>query len=175
MIYIIYLPISLLMKVIGMLVAPITSLFVSKYGMLPNWLSWFQTPDSNMFGYTGDRGFYEEHLCKTDSFWGRWWVATKWQWRNTSQGFDTFVLGVEDKNLNVQTEWEKDSGDLVKYYKTAKDHNGKIKAWEFKGAFQWFNLKKRFRYRIGWKLHWDKLFPAQYVFSINPFISIEDD
>lgn len=163
-------PIDLLMKVVGLVFAPLISLFVDEEGYLPKLLSWFSTPDSNMFGKPGDRGFYEEHKDKTDSFMGRWIVCTKWQWRNTSQGFSTYTLGAKDKD--TRTVWESGEGDLVKYFKLAGI--SKTTAFEFKGALKWPFVKKRFRWRLGWKLQWDERFPAQFVFSISPFMSMEE-
>lgn len=160
------LPVDMLMKIAGLILAPFFSLSVSKNGQLPRLFRWFETPDSNMFGFLGDKGFYEEHRYDTDTFWGRWWVCTLWQWRNTSQGFSTYVIGASDEN--TRTVWQSGEGDLVKYFKLSDD------AFELKGAAKWPFLKKRFRWRIGWKLQWDERFPAQYVFSICPFMSYEE-
>lgn len=170
--WLLFLPVDIAMKIIGLIVAPIVSLFVSKSGLLPKWLCWFETPDSNMFGDPGDRGFREKHKDSTDSFLGRWYVCTLWQWRNTSQGFSTYVLGADDRGLIEHLEWIKDAGDLKKYKKTVWE-DGQLVAFEYKGAFQWFGLKKRFRWRIGWKIHWDIRFKAQYVFSVSPFMSMD--
>lgn len=170
--YILILPVYLLMKIVGKVVAPIVALTVSPQGNLPRWLKWFQTPDSTMFGEGGDHGFFADNIDKTDTYFGRWWVATKWQWRNTCHGFNTWAIGVDDRGLIEHLEWVKDVRDLQKYKKTVQE-DGKIVAFEFKGAFQWFNLAKRFRWRIGWKIRWDIRFPAQYVFSVSPFMSME--
>lgn len=169
--WILLLPFDVIVKIIGLVFAPVFSLFVDEEGDLPLYLLLFQTPDSNMFGYDGDMGFYEDHKHQLDTFLGRWWVCTLWQWRNTSQGFSTFTLGVYDSNLLIETKWELGEGKLYKYFKTAS-LDGRTKAWEFKGAFQWFNLNKRFRWRLGWKLQWDEDLPAQYVFSISPFTTM---
>lgn len=161
--YILYLPFDLLMKVVGALLAPTTSLFVDKKGNLPKWLYWFQTPDSNMFGYLGDRDFYEDHKDQTNTFFGRWWVCTLWQWRNTSQGFSTFVLGVNDRNRVLETVWENENIYLKKI---------KGLAFDFKGSLKYPFINYRLRWRFGWKLHQDLNYPAQYVFSISPFITL---
>lgn len=172
--YIIFLPFDIVMKIIGVLLAPFFSFFVDENGNLPDWLYWFTTPDSNMFGMYGDAGFYDEYRDLTHTPLGRWWVCTLWQWRNTSQGFSTFCLGVYDQALDVETIWESGSGDLAKYLKVAKKGSA-INAWEFKGAFKWPFAQKRFRWRMGWKLGWHGKLPAQYVFSISPFMSLSEE
>lgn len=171
--YLLSLPLDIAMKLIGLVVAPIVSLSVSKDGYLPDWLSWFETPDSNMFGLYGDAGFYNEYQDLTHMPLGRWWVCTLWQWRNTAQGFSTFALGVDEHDLIIDKYRRTGEGDLIKYFVTVKDLSGKIRAFEFKGAFKWPGLNLRFRWRLGWKLNWHKDLPAQYVFSVSPFLSLE--
>ena len=166
--FILFLPLDILMKLVGLIAAPLVSLFVSKDGYLPQILYWFQTSDSNMFGYLGDQGFYEQHKSQTGSYVGRWWVCTKWQWRNTSHGFSVYVLGVDDRNLPLETVWETGEGDLKKYYKVVKDVG-----FDFKGSLKYPFINFRFRWRIGWKLHQDLNHPAQYVFSVSPFKRLE--
>lgn len=166
--FILFFPLDILMKLIGLIFAPIISLFVDEEGYLPEILYWFQTPDSNMYGYLGDIGFYQKHRDKTNSWLGRWWVCTLWQWRNTSHGFSVHVLGVDDRNDPLETVWESGEGDLKKYLRVVKDIG-----FDFKGAFKYPFINYRFRYRFGWKLHQDLNYPAQYVFSISPFMSID--
>ena len=165
-------PIDLLLKVTGLVFAPLFSLFVDEDGFLPEILYWFATPDSNQFGFTGDMGFFEDNCLNTKTFWGRWWVCTKWQWRNTSQGFSTFCLGVYDQSLTIETVSESGTGDLKKYFRLAKKGN-ETRAWELKGSVKWPFLKKRFRWRLGWKLRWHERLPAQFVFSVSPLMSME--
>lgn len=163
------LPFDMAMKVVGLIAAPFVSLFVDKNGFLPNWLAWFETPDSNMFGYTGDMGFWEDHCLDTKTWLGRWWVCTLWQWRNTSHGFSVYVLGVDDRGKELVTKWESGEGDLKKYLKVV-DGVG----FDFKGSFKYPFIDYRFRWRFGWKLHQDTHRKAQYVFSISPIMKIED-
>ena len=171
--YLLYLPLDICMKIIGLVLAPFISLFVDEDGYLPDMFYWFQTPDSNMFGYLGDRGFYEEHKNQTDSYIGRWWVCTKWQWRNTSHGFSVYELGVEDRSFKLITLWESGKGDLKKYLRVIKNRET-IEGFDFKGSIKYPFVNYRFRWRIGWKLHQDLNYPAQYVFSISPIKSIEE-
>lgn len=50
-------PVSLLVTVLGILLAPILPLF-ARNGWLPDWLNWFQTPDNSLYG---DDGWKTEH------------------------------------------------------------------------------------------------------------------
>lgn len=158
-----FLPLDVLAKVVGVVFAPAISLFVDRDGQLPSWLYWFATPDSNMFGCLGDRGFYEEHKDKTDTWLGRWWVCTLWQWRNTSHGFSVFILGVDDRDKELITKWETDRS----YFKLV-DGVG----FDFKGSIKYPFVTYRLRCRFGWKLHQDLNHPAEYVFSISPIMSL---
>lgn len=167
--YIIFLPFDVGMKIIGVLLAPFFSCFVDENGNLPDALYWFQTPDSNMFGMYGDAGFYDEYQDLTHTPLGRWWVCTLWQWRNTAHGFSVFVLGVDDRNKTIETRWETGDGDLKKYFKIVAGIG-----FDFKGSFKYPGINYRFRWRFGWKLHQDLNYKAQYVFSISPFMSIEE-
>lgn len=167
--YIIFLPFDVFMKIIGVLLAPFFSCFVDDNGDLPSALYWFQTPDSNMFGYLGDVGFWQEHQDDTHTWLGRWFVCTKWQWRNTSHGFSVFILGVYDQNKELVTIWESGAGDLKKYFRVV-DGAG----FDFKGSVKYPFVAYRLRWRFGWKLHQDLRHPAQYVFSISPFMSLSE-
>jgi hypothetical protein len=93
MIYIIYLalvPISLILTLIAILLAPVMVLFtVQKDGWLdnhsvwgigprlPTWLNWFMTPDNSL---DGDYTFQQIN--------GRsYWSKVKWLWRNPAYSF----------------------------------------------------------------------------------------
>jgi len=166
-------PIDVLMKLVGYVVAPFVSLFVNENGYLPDRLCWFETPDSNMFGFLGDYGFYQDNLGNTNTYFGRWWVCTKWQWRNTSHGFSVYVLGVADSHLPLETVSESGEGDLKKYHKVVRE-NGRIKGFDLKGSAKYPGINYRFRWRLGWKLHQDLNHKAQYVFSFSPFKKFEE-
>ena len=93
MIYIYYailVPISLLLTLVGIILAPVLPLFASdKMGpcdnnghqcvgpRLPSWLSWFQTPDNSLYG---DATFIE---LNGESYWSE----VKWLWRNPAYAF----------------------------------------------------------------------------------------
>jgi len=93
MIYLIYLilvPISLLLTLLAVILAPVLPIFaVQKDGWLdnhsiwgrgprlPTWLNWFMTPDNSL---DGDATF--EHIN------GRsYWSKVKWLWRNPAYSF----------------------------------------------------------------------------------------
>ena len=88
--YILLVPVSLLLTLIAVIIAPILPLFASNVsGMvdngtsvrleprLPKWLSWFQTPDNSL---NGDATF--ESLNPPC-----YWSQVKWLWRNPAYSF----------------------------------------------------------------------------------------
>lgn len=163
--------------VIALLTNPLVSLFVTKNGELPRLFLWWATPDSNMFGYDGDSGFYEENKDKINSYFGRWWVCTKWLYRNTAQGFSTYVCGLDDSKFLIKEEVYVDETGLTKEERLAYN-GGKIVGFEYKGGFLWwFTDEYYFRYRIGYKFNFAESrgydLPAQIVQSITPFKKIE--
>lgn len=162
----------------ALLTSPVTSLFVDKNGNLPKLFKWWQTPDSNMFGVDGDDGFARDYKQLTETYWGRWWTALRWQFRNTGQGFSAYVVGIDDSELNVVEEsWDDDGISNERTIAYRDQEMTKIVGFGFKGGFRWFfNRNYYFRYRIGWKFHFAasrgyKL-PAQRVMSITPFKKI---
>jgi hypothetical protein len=89
-IYLVLVPISLLMTLIAVILAPVLPIFAqqkegwldnhSKWGIgprLPTWLGWFQTPDNSL---DGDATF--ESLNGTS-----YWAKVKWLWRNPAYSF----------------------------------------------------------------------------------------
>jgi len=94
--YILLVPVSLLLTLIAVIIAPILPLFASNVsGMvdngtsvrleprLPKWLSWFQTPDNSL---NGDATF--ESLNPPC-----YWSQVKWLWRNPAYSFGIQILG----------------------------------------------------------------------------------
>jgi hypothetical protein len=89
-IYIILVPISLLLTLIAVIIAPILPIFsASIYGWLdnrsregfgprlPKWLGWFMTPDNSL---DGDATFEK---LNPPSYWSK----VKWLWRNPAYSF----------------------------------------------------------------------------------------
>ena len=94
MIYALYLllvPLSLLLTLLAVLIAPVLPLLASNqegwldnhssWGLgprLPTWLSWFQTPDNSL---DGDATFQTMFPS------GQWWSQVHWLWRNPCYAF----------------------------------------------------------------------------------------
>ena len=95
--YIILVPVSLVLTLIAVIIAPVLPVFASYvYGWcdnhayeaieprLPNWLGWFQTPDNSL---EGDNTFKN---LNPPSYWSQ----VKWLWRNPAYSFGLRYLGV---------------------------------------------------------------------------------
>lgn len=93
--WIILVPVSLIVTLLSVILAPILPLFASdKSGpcdnnsytcvgpRLPVWLSWFQTPDNSLYG---DATFIK---INGQSYWSQ----VKWIWRNPGYGFSVKYL-----------------------------------------------------------------------------------
>lgn len=93
MIWFAYLPLWFVVTLSAYLLAPILPLFAkSQWGFsdnanamateprLPDWLSWYQTPDNSLWG---DYGWQTKHCPEYKTYWG----MVKWLWRNTAYGF----------------------------------------------------------------------------------------
>ena len=89
-IYILLVPVSLALTLLAIVIAPILPAFAKdRIGpadngsrqevgpWLPSWLSWFQTPDNNLYG---DATFIS-HNGKS------YWSQVKWLWRNPAYSF----------------------------------------------------------------------------------------
>ena len=90
LLYILLVPISLLITLIGVILAPVLPVFrVNAYGWcdnhfyedfgprLPKWLNWFQTPDNDLYG---DATFQRINGKS-------YWSMVKWLWRNPAYSF----------------------------------------------------------------------------------------
>jgi len=90
MIYLLLVPISLLVTLLAVILAPVLPLFGvhkdwwldnhSKRGMgfvLPSWLNWFNTPDNDLYG---DATFQRLNGIS-------YWSMVKWLWRNPAYSF----------------------------------------------------------------------------------------
>ena len=170
--------VDLLIMLVGLVTAPLVAGEVDKSWNIPDPVvkETCQTPDSLMNGYGGDRVFYEKWSAiykKYSVTWigerfFRWWIATRWQWRNTTQGYSTWVLGLDEPRL-LMTRSTSRTGYTVK---ALDPYTGKTVGFEWKLELKWFFANKRFVLRMGWKFGWDYRFPAQFVFSIRPWQSI---
>ena len=90
LIYIVLVPISLLLTLIAVILAPVLPVFSvdkewwldnhSKLGIgsvLPSWLNWFNTPDNDLYG---DATFQRINGIS-------YWSKVKWLWRNPAYSF----------------------------------------------------------------------------------------
>lgn len=161
---------SFFMSIVGRILAPVVALFCDDDGYLPDWLSWFATPDNSCDGDDGHR----ERWPKDGIFW-TYARRVAWLLRNVCYGFDMQVCGVEIEETDVITcEGNPDIGDQSgisgKCYREAIRNGEKI-------AFQWYYVKhyklfgkwnKCVRIGFGWKLWNEKPFIAQFWLYCNP-------
>ena len=134
MIYLLYLilvPISLLITLLAVIIAPILPLFAKPMmgwcdnhsyeavePRLPNWLNWFMTPDNSLWG---DATF--------QSINGKsYWSQVKWLWRNPAYSFALHYLS--------NPYYTQVKGD-----KTIKDNDNAKEGWCFVRANGLFQLR----------------------------------
>ena len=180
MIYLLYLilvPISLLITLIAVIIAPILPLFAKDImgwcnnhsyeaiePRLPKWLNWFMTPDNSLWG---DETF--------QSINGKsYWSEVKWLWRNPAYSFALTYL-----NAPFDATY---SGD-----KTIKDNDNAKEGWclvHANGIFQYvcvkriFSSNRCFYINLGWNIRalvddnvQPKPNPYQATFVFSPRIS----
>ena len=153
MIYLLYLilvPISLLITLIAVILAPVLPLFASpKLGWcdnhsyeaieprLPQWLNWFMTPDNSLYG----DATFERINGKS------YWSEVKWLWRNPAYSFALRYL-YTPYTTSV-------SGDP-----TIKDNDNAKKGWclvHANGLFQFvliapIGFSRCFMVNLGWNI-----------------------
>jgi hypothetical protein len=179
MIYIIYLllvPISLLLTLVAVLLAPVMPIFtVQKEGWLdnhstwgvgprlPTWLNWFMTPDNSL---DGDATF--ERLNPPS-----YWSKVKWLWRNPAYSFALRYLSAP-------------YATSVHGDKTIKDNDNAKAGWCFvnaNGLFQFTSVtpigfSRCIYVNLGWNIRalvddnvQPKPDPYQATFVFSPRIS----
>lgn len=170
-------PLTLCMAVIGRLLAPILPFFVQEDGYLPDWLSWFQTPDNPA---DGDDNHWDRHPG-TDA-WSTYKRRVAWFWRNVGYGFDIQVLGARCKASDVLT---MDGMEHVKakplaegwqFYRLYRE--GKLVYWQFYFVcgYDWWPAKC-IRGNFGWKL-WGfegQDCNLQWTGMCNPLFGTQDE
>lgn len=138
MIYLVYLflvPISLLVTLLGLILAPILPLFAQyEFGWsdnhsyqaveprLPKWLSWLDTPDNSLFGDATFRAINGVG----------YWAKVKWLWRNPAYSFALRYLSAPYTTAVY--------GD-----KTIRDNDNAKEGWCFvkaNGLFQFTYIKR---------------------------------
>lgn len=169
-------PASLLMSIVGRLLSPVLPFFVQADGYLPDWLSWFQTPDNPC---DGDSGHWERHPG-TDA-WSTYKRRVAWFWRNVAYGFDIDVIGAKCRLTDVLV-FEGDDETNAKpihngYEWRVIKRGGKPIYFQLYYVRQWPFWKSRcLRVNLGWKL-WDfpnKYLTCQWTGFINPFFGAEE-
>lgn len=173
-----FLLISIPIKVLSLILAPLLPLFATKEGHLPRWLCWFDTPDNTI---DGDAGFIKTHPISC------YWSRVIWLFRNSAYGFSYSILGAQltevpkVQNGNI---WVGNQPAVSICRKTGLSGDVLITSgeyWEKYHVSQWGSSNKCNRYRIGWKLSAyvqdPKDYPlskkAQFVISWNPLMHFE--
>ncbi|HIU85219.1 MAG TPA: hypothetical protein IAC66_07640 [Candidatus Aphodousia gallistercoris] len=171
-IFVAFLPVSIAFAVIGRLLAPVLALFCDEQGWLPEWLSWFQTPDTSCDGDAG----HHERWPKEGAFW-TYARRVAWLLRNVSYGFDIQVLGADIfPGDTIKVSGNPDIGESsgisgLCIRELVRD--GKTKAFQFFFVrhYQLFGVDKCVRIGAGWKL-WNGVkevgYKAQYWAFFNP-------
>lgn len=159
---------SLAAKALNYFLAPFVVPFASDSGWLPDWLSWFQTPDNSL---DGDSGWRTEHWQWIKS---RYIRRVLWLYRNSMYGFKIDILGVQlgqyfyyqHKGNQSVSDNPYTPGWVYRTIKTADD--GQI-------AFQFYLIVptlsgKCLRAGAGWKLwqHPKKGDRMQLFLTFNP-------
>lgn len=173
---------DLVMTVVGRILAPVVVLFADEDGWLPDWLSWFQTPDNPLDGDDGHR----ERWPREGWFW-RYCRRVAWLWRNNVYGFTIDVLGAKVypwARLSYSGDLRTSNRPLHEGFVLRKARNLDDAYFQIYYVKRWWKFV--LRVNIGWKL-WtafdailsdaaiDAYEPirCQYVFSINPFMGYE--
>lgn len=145
---------SILMDIVGRLVAPILPFFVSKDGYLPKWLWWFQTPDNSL---DGDR----KHKLRWPKN-GRFWTYLRrvaWLTRNCGYAFNISVLGYKpESNDTIVISGNPNIGDLSGIsghctWKAVRDGEKLVSfQYYYVKHYRLFNTWKCIRIGLGWKI-----------------------
>lgn len=158
--WLLFVLVYLIAIVVTAIITPILPAFATKENRLPEWLSWFSTPDSDL---DGDKGWKNQHSKWLEVFplWSQQYLKRVfWLYRNPLYGFTTNVLGApKDKVYQPLIEG------------TGFDRKGTYKRHYWMVYFMRDDLakKRRFKVYIGWKLKTEDLDRYQFVFLINPF------
>lgn len=146
-------PVSLVMAIVGRVLAPVLPFFVQADGYLPRWLWWFQTPDNPC---DGDKGHWER--WPDTSAWGTYKRRVAWFLRNVAYGFDIDVLGqktIPGDCLDMQgQDGVSDQPRGKSGFWVKRVYRGeKLVCWHAYLIRQWsFWPEKCFRLSMGWKL-----------------------
>lgn len=183
--YLLLVVVDLLVTFLNFFLAPIVVLFASEDGWLPNWLSWFQTPDNPL---DGDNGWKTEHrpYKEEKNKYQRWVNRFMWLYRNSMYGFAINVMGCKlEEGYKLMTIGDPMTSNRPihngQIYKVVTMPNGKqyfqfyfVRTWEsILGLLTPSYLKDRcIRINLGWKLWGDMSVGQnkQFTFSPNPLM-----
>lgn len=169
--WLIKIPFVIIMWVVAIILAPILPIFAKdQYGKinnnngtgveprLPNWLSWFQTPDNSLLG---DDNFKSKHS-------GTYLDKVMWLWRNPIYGllWTTLAKYIEDPSLIT-----KEGDTTIKARENAKAGWYKLtcpEAFEYTCIIQLFKFKACLQLRGGWILgNAEKGKPCLYLMTFR--------
>lgn len=171
--------VSISMTVLGKFLSPVLPFFVDKQTKrLPEWLSWFMTPNTDA---DGDPAHCERH--PGTGWWPTYKRRTAWFWRNTLYGFDRTVLGIHCSStdyLTIKGNTLAGRRPFVPGYCFRRLYrDGRLIGWQLYVCYGWpFGLfKKRcIRGNFGWKLWGNTVRDGDYAMwtgMCNPFFSRE--
>lgn len=163
--YFLLAPLSAIFTLLAILLSPILALCIKKDGYLPNWLSWFQTPDNPAIG---DESFQTNQMSWTTS---KYLYALFWLCRNPAYGFDHLLGARIPDGFTYSSKGDEGTTN-------SPLHEG----WVYRridNAWQFYFVKrltktKCLKLNLGWKL-WGKLESGQVrqlVCTINLFTKV---
>ena len=165
----IILPLDLFICLLCWILSPVLPIFAIGKNVLPNWLSWFQTPDAPL---DGDSGFVNVVPLSYPKYIRR----VLWLIRNPAYGFSWTVLAAKpDHGTKIVTLGNINSGD-----------GPYVKGWSFTyvEGYHYFHFRlflptfkgMCLQFRFGWKMKGDAKYlhevgtaPYKFNFTFNPF------
>jgi hypothetical protein len=160
--------------------ALLVAFFVQRDGRLPNWLSWFQTPDTSS---DGDPGWKTEHWqwrFKLPMALATYVGRVGWLWRNPVYGFATSVLGAKmEPGDSLAVAGDPLTSNRPIHAGTVRRtlwREGEAVYWQFYYVRRW-SATRCLRINLGWKL-WDyapgRAANFTFVCSINPLMGLSE-
>lgn len=165
--WILLIPLSFAMMLVGWSLAPILPLFADETGYLPRWLWWFQTPDNPI---DGDRGHLKRWEGKPVYI-----RRVAWLLRNCCYGFDESVCGVHTYPTDTLVEIGEVNASDVRGISGAcwrtMYRGSKMIAWHwyFVQHYTFWKFKACVRIGLGWKLWNPECFHKQFTCYFHPF------
>lgn len=154
------LPLNIAFTLLAYVLAPILPAFATEYGVLPTWLTWFDTPDNRL---DGDVGFRTEHApFKGEQVgWRRYINRVVWLIRNPAYGFDVAIAVDVSEDVNLQVSGTRSMGGNLDedgwFFATAPG------AWQLYVTHHWTDTHTT-KINLGWKI-WMRPGKCSFVFS----------